>query len=144
MAARQRGAARGRCWPTSASGGELSRVLLALHGVAAAADDGAAWVFDEVDSGIGGVTAAAVGRRLAAMAAGRQVLTITHLPQVAAMADAHYRLVKDVDEEGRARTRIEPVEGEALVEELCRMLGAAPDDDGARHHVEGLLARRGG
>ncbi len=59
------------------------------------------------------------------------------------MADAHYRLVKDVDEDGRARTRIEPVEGEALVEELCRMLGAAPDDDGARHHVEELLARRG-
>jgi DNA repair protein RecN (Recombination protein N) len=128
----------------SASGGELSRVLLALHGVAAAADGDAAWVFDEVDSGIGGVTAAAVGRRLAALARGRQVLTITHLPQVAAMADAHYRLVKDVDGDGLARTRIEPVEGEALVAELCRMLGAAPDDQGARRHAEELLARRGG
>lgn len=127
----------------TASGGELSRVLLALHGVAAAGDD-ATWVMDEVDAGIGGVTATAVGARLRAFAGGRQVIVITHLPQVAAMADAHYRLVKGVDADGRATTRIEPVEGEALVEELCRMLGAGAGDAGARRHAEELLARRSG
>jgi DNA repair protein RecN (Recombination protein N) len=125
----------------TASGGELSRVLLALHGVAAAGDD-ATWVLDEVDAGIGGVTAAAVGARLRALAQGRQVIVITHLPQVAAMADAHYRLVKGLDDGGRATTRIEPLEGDDLVAELCRMLGAGPADAGARRHAEELLARR--
>ena len=127
----------------TASGGELSRVLLALH-VVAAARDGAAWVMDEVDAGIGGVTAAAVAARLRAMAEGRQVIVITHLPQVAAMADAHYRLVKGVDEDGVATTTIEAVAGDDLVAELCRMLGASPDDDGARRHAQELLARREG
>ncbi|MGE3140236.1 MAG: DNA repair protein RecN, partial [Thermoleophilia bacterium] len=127
----------------TASGGELSRVLLALHGVAAAGDS-AAWVLDEVDAGIGGVTATAVASRLRAFAEGRQVIVITHLPQVAAMADAHYRLVKGADDEGRATTTIEPVEGDGLVEELCRMFGAAPSDAGARRHAEELLARRVG
>jgi DNA repair protein RecN (Recombination protein N) len=118
-------------------------VLLALHGVAAAAEPGIAWVFDEVDAGIGGVTAAAVGAKLAALAAGRQVVVITHLPQVAASADRHYRLVKGLAGDGRAVTTIEPVQGEDLVAELCRMLGAAPGDPGARRHAEELLARRG-
>lgn len=127
----------------TASGGELSRVLLALHGVAAARDD-ATWVLDEVDAGIGGVTATAVGRRLRSLAEGRQVIVITHLPQVAAMADAHYRLVKGDDDEGRALTRIEPVGGDDLVAELCRMMGAGPGDAGARRHAEELLARRAG
>jgi DNA repair protein RecN (Recombination protein N) len=127
----------------TASGGELSRVLLALHGVAAAADE-ATWVLDEVDAGIGGVTASAVGARLRALAEGRQVIVITHLPQVAAMADAHYRLVKGLDDAGRATTRIEPVADEALVEELVRMLGAGTEDAGARRHAEELLARRVG
>ncbi|MCC5758130.1 DNA repair protein RecN, partial [Klebsiella pneumoniae] len=76
----------------TASGGGLSRGLLALPGLAAAADE-AAWVLDEVDAGIGGVTATAVAARLRDLARGRQVVVITHLPQVAAMADAHYRLV---------------------------------------------------
>jgi DNA repair protein RecN (Recombination protein N) len=126
----------------TASGGELSRVLLALHGLAAAGDD-ATWVLDEVDAGIGGVTATAVGARLRALAEGRQVVVITHLPQVAAMADAHYRLVKGIDEDGRATTRIEPIAGEELVAEVVRMLGASGADAGARRHAEELLARRG-
>jgi DNA repair protein RecN (Recombination protein N) len=126
----------------AASGGELSRVLLALHGVAVAGADAVTWVFDEVDAGIGGVTAAAVGARLAALARGRQVIVITHLPQVAAWADAHYRLVKEPGPDGRARTLIEPVEGDDLVVELCRMLGAGAEDPGARRHAEELLARR--
>ena len=124
----------------TASGGELSRVLLALH-VVGAARDGASWIMDEVDAGIGGVTATAVAARLRAMADGRQVIVITHLPQVAAAADAHYRLVKDVDERGVATTAIEAIAGERLVQELCRMLGAGPDDPGARRHAEELLAR---
>jgi DNA repair protein RecN (Recombination protein N) len=126
----------------AASGGELSRVLLALHGVAAAADPGATWVFDEVDAGVGGVTANAVAAKLAALARTRQVIVITHLPQVAALADRHYRLVKEVDDVGRATTRIEAVEGDGLVDELCRMLGAAPTDEGARRHARELLERR--
>ena len=69
-----------------ASGGELSRVLLALHGVAAAAEPDVTWVFDDVDSGVGGVTATAVAAKLGALAATRQVIVITHLPQVAALA----------------------------------------------------------
>lgn len=125
-----------------ASGGELSRVLLALHGVAAAADPDVTWVFDEVDSGVGGVTATAVAAKLDALARHRQVIVITHLPQVAALADRHYRLVKDIDEDGRATTRIEAVAGDGLVDELCRMLGAAPTDAGARRHAQELLARR--
>jgi len=128
----------------AASGGELSRVLLALHGVAAAADREATWVLDEVDAGVGGVTAVAVGAKLAALARERQVVVITHLPQVAAAADAHYGLVKDVAPDGRARTVIEPLAGEALVAELCRMLGATTDDPGARARAEELLAGRGG
>ena len=67
---------------------------------------------------------------------------ITHLPQVAALADRHYRLVKQVDAQGRATTSIEHVEGDGLVDELCRMLGATPQDDGARRHAQELLARR--
>lgn len=127
----------------AASGGELSRVLLALHSVAAAAEPGAAWVFDEVDAGIGGVTAAAVGARLADLALGRQVVVITHLPQVAAAAARHYRLVKGTADDGRAVTTIEPVEGDALVDEICRMLGSSGDDEAARRHAEELLARHG-
>ena len=128
----------------AASGGELSRVLLALHRVAAAAEPGVAWVFDEVDAGIGGVTASAVGARLADMAMGRQVVVITHLPQVAAAADRHYRLVKGTAPDGRAITTIEAVEGDALVDEMCRMLGAEPTDGAARAHAAELLARRAG
>ena len=127
----------------TASGGELSRVLLALN-VVAAAGDGAAWVMDEVDAGIGGVTATAVASRLRAMAQGRQVIVITHLPQVAAMADAHYRLVKGVDDAGVATTTIEAVAGDELVAELCRMLGASAGDEGARRHAQELLTRRDG
>jgi DNA repair protein RecN (Recombination protein N) len=126
----------------AASGGELSRVLLALHTAAAAAEPGVAWVFDEVDAGIGGVTAVTVGERLAELAMGRQVVVITHLPQVAAAARRHYRLVKGAAPDGRAITTIEAVEGEALVDEICRMLGSAADDAAARRHAEELLARR--
>jgi DNA repair protein RecN (Recombination protein N) len=122
----------------SASGGELSRVMLALMAVAGAGG-AATLVFDEVDSGVGGQTARAVGERLRALGAGRQVLCITHLPQIAAMADRHFRIEKSPGEEV-ALTRVERLEDSAVVEELCRMLGADASDAGARRHAQDLLA----
>ena len=126
-----------------ASGGELSRVLLALHGVAAAAEPHATWVFDEVDAGVGGVTATAVASKLRALADQRQVIVITHLPQVAAVADRHYRLEKGIDEEGRAATSVTALEEDDLIDELVRMLGSDVGDATARAHAKELLARRG-
>jgi DNA repair protein RecN (Recombination protein N) len=122
----------------SASGGELSRVMLALMAVAGAGGS-PTLVFDEVDSGVGGQTARAVGERLRALGQGRQVLCITHLPQIAALADRHFRIEKS---SGRdvARTSVERLEDGAVVEELCRMLGADASDAGARRHAEELLA----
>jgi DNA repair protein RecN (Recombination protein N) len=131
---------------SAASGGELSRVLLALQAAGAPGAAGGAegaLVFDEVDAGIGGETATALALKLVSLARARQVIVITHLPQVAAMADVHYRLVKGVGAGGRAATAIHASEGEDLVAELCRMLGASPLDGGARRHAEELLARRG-
>jgi DNA repair protein RecN (Recombination protein N) len=121
-----------------ASGGELSRVMLALMTVANAGGD-SALVFDEVDAGVGGQTARAVGERLRGLAAGRQVLCITHLPQIASLADAHFRIEKDTGGDV-TRTTVEPLEGPEVVAELCRMLGADTSDAGARRHAEELLA----
>ena len=121
-----------------ASGGELSRVMLALMTVANSGGD-ATLVFDEVDAGVGGQTARAVGERLRALAGGRQVLCITHLPQIASLADAHFRIEKDTGGEV-TRTTVEPLEGQEVVAELCRMLGADTSDAGARRHAEELLA----
>ncbi len=126
----------------TASGGELSRVLLALQTVAASSGEAETWVFDEVDAGIGGVTASAVAAKLAELGRSKQVLVITHLPQVAAAAGRHYRLVKGTDDGGLTRTTIEPIAGESLLDELCRMLGSSPDDEGARRHATELLERR--
>lgn len=124
----------------SASGGELSRVMLALMAVAGAGAAGTL-VFDEVDSGVGGQTARAVGERLRALADGRQVLCITHLPQIAALADAHFRVEKSGEEAELALASVERLDAsEGVVAELCRMLGADASDDGARRHAEELLA----
>lgn len=122
----------------SASGGELSRVMLALMTVAGAGGS-STLVFDEVDSGVGGQTARAVGERLRALGEGRQVLCITHLPQIAAMADRHFRIKKSAAGD-IARTSVERLEDGAVVEELCRMLGADSSDAGARRHAKELLA----
>jgi DNA repair protein RecN (Recombination protein N) len=122
----------------TASGGELSRSMLALMTVA---DSGGArtLVFDEVDAGIGGQTARAVGERLRALASARQVLCITHLPQIASLAERHFRIAKDAGPDV-ARTSVEALESGQVVEELCRMLGADFADAGARRHAEELLA----
>ncbi len=122
----------------TASGGELSRVMLALMSVAAAGG-AETLVFDEVDAGIGGQTARAVGERLRGLAGGRQVLCITHLPQIASLADRHFRLAKDAAGELASATVEELAEGR-VVEELVRMLGADTSDHGARRHAEELLA----
>ncbi|MBX5470667.1 MAG: DNA repair protein RecN [Thermoleophilaceae bacterium] len=122
----------------TASGGETSRVMLALMSVAASGG-AETLVFDEVDSGVGGQTARVVGEKLRALGGGRQVLCITHLPQIASLAEHHFRIEKTA-EGGLARTSVERLEGEAVVEELCRMLGADSSDAGARRHAQDLLA----
>jgi DNA repair protein RecN (Recombination protein N) len=122
----------------TASGGELSRVMLALMTVAGTGSS-ATLVFDEVDAGVGGQTARAVGERLRKLAEERQVLCITHLPQIAALAESHFRIEKSADGE-LAVASVEALEGEGVVAELCRMLGAEASDAGARRHAEELLA----
>jgi len=121
----------------AASGGELSRVMLALSGLG---QDGSAatMVFDEIDAGIGGNTARVVGERLRALAAGRQVVCITHLPQVASLAETHFRLEKDVVGE-QALATVEHLDGEAVVEEIRRMLGGEGGDEAATSHARELL-----
>jgi DNA repair protein RecN (Recombination protein N) len=122
----------------SASGGELSRVMLALMSVASTGGP-ATLVFDEVDAGVGGQTARAVGDRLRALSEGRQVLCITHLPQIASLANRHFRIEKEAGGE-LARTTVERLEEGLVLDELCRMLGADAKDAGARKHAEELLA----
>jgi DNA repair protein RecN (Recombination protein N) len=124
----------------TASGGELSRVMLAIIGTRpAVANDGseACLVFDEVDAGIGGHTARAVGEQLRALAAGRQVLCITHLPQVASLAARHFSIAKDTSTEP-ALTTVAQLEESQVVGELVRMLGAPADDVAARRHAKEL------
>ena len=122
----------------AASGGELSRVMLALSGLGQAASAGT-MVFDEIDAGIGGKTARVVGERLQALGRERQVICITHLPQVASLADVHFRLEKDVAGE-QALASVERLEGEGVVEEIRRMLGADSSDEAATQHARELLA----
>jgi DNA repair protein RecN (Recombination protein N) len=96
-------------------------------------------VFDEVDAGIGGQTARAVGERLRALAEGRQIVCITHLPQIASLASRHFRIEKSAESD-LARASVEALDESEVVAELCRMLGADTSDAGARRHAEELLA----
>jgi DNA repair protein RecN (Recombination protein N) len=95
-------------------------------------------VFDEIDAGIGGRTARAVGEHLRQLSRGRQVLCITHLPQVAALAASHFTIAKDVGSRP-ARTVVRALDGDGVVEELVRMLGAAEGDHAASRHARQLL-----
>jgi DNA repair protein RecN (Recombination protein N) len=122
----------------AASGGELSRVMLALSGFGGGAG-AATLVFDEIDAGVGGQTARAVGERLRALGGDRQVLCITHLPQVASLADTHFTLEKDVSGE-RASASVRQLDGEGVVEEIRRMLGGEHSDEAATRHARELLA----
>ncbi|MGB4442071.1 MAG: DNA repair protein RecN [Coriobacteriia bacterium] len=118
-----------------ASGGEVSRVMLALKSVLGAADAVPVLVFDEVDAGIGGATALAVGQRLAALAGDHQVLVITHLPQVAAYATGHIVVEKALSD-GRTVTSARSIEGDDLVTEIARMLAGGASSTGMAHARE--------
>jgi len=127
-----------------ASGGELSRVMLAVKQALARTDRVLTYVFDEVDAGLGGGAAETVGRKLKKIAADRQVIVITHLPQVAAFADAHIRVTK-TSERGRTRVEIEQLPEADRVGELARMLGGAkPSAEAVAHALEMLRRARGG
>jgi len=121
-----------------ASGGELSRVMLALHAVLGDAAAGRVLVFDEVDAGVGGSVADAIGSRLAALARRQQVLCVTHLPQVAAYADGHLRIHKG-DRDGRTYAAVEPLDRGSRVEELARMLAGRTPTSVSRRHARELL-----
>ena len=131
-----------------ASGGELARAMLAARlvvGRAERADRSGATgpvtlIFDEVDAGIGGEAATAVGRALGALGCDSQVLVVTHLAQVAAFADHHLAVAKEVVDEAATVARARPVTGGERVVELARMLSGRPDSDSARLHAEELLA----
>jgi len=120
----------------SASGGELSRVMLALEVVLAASMTGITMVFDEVDAGVGGRAAVQIGRRLARLARNRQVIVVTHLPQVAAYADVHL-MVDSTGKNGASGVR--RLDGDARVAELARMLAGLGESDTARAHARELL-----
>ncbi|MDR1570979.1 MAG: DNA repair protein RecN [Clostridiales Family XIII bacterium] len=107
-----------------ASGGEMSRMMLAFKSVIGGCDRIPTMIFDEIDSGISGVTASVVGRKLAGMAEGRQIVCITHLPQIAALGDSHFMIVKSSDGDGTSATVV-PVSGEGRVSEIARLIGGA-------------------
>jgi len=125
-----------------ASGGELSRVMLALHVLLEKAGDGQVLVFDEVDAGVGGAVADAVGARLRDLAKRHQVLCLTHLPQVAAYAHRHYHVKKHVVGE-RTRAEVTPLDGEQQVNELARMLGGKRVTAASRRNATELLNAAG-
>ena len=123
------------------SGGELSRVMLAIKTVMAERDRVPSLVFDEVDAGIGGAVAEVVGRKLKAISRSHQVFCITHLPQIAALADAHFRIAKQ--ESGkRTRTTILPLGPEERVDEIARMSGGREITDATRRHAREMLGMK--
>ncbi len=123
----------------SASGGELSRVMLALEVVLAGSDHGATMVFDEVDAGVGGRAAVEIGRRLARLARTHQVIVVTHLPQVAAFADTHL-VVHKTDDGDIVDSGVRALSDTERVVELARMLAGLDDTETGRAHAEELLA----
>jgi DNA repair protein RecN (Recombination protein N) len=127
-----------------ASGGELSRLMLALKALSAATGEAPTLIFDEVDAGIGGAVAEVVGRRLKALARQRQVLCITHLPQIAAFADHAYTVVKRAAK-GRTVSSAKRLTYNEQLQELARMLGGVEISAEAKRHAREMLeaARRG-
>ena len=107
-----------------ASGGELSRIMLAMKTVLSGAEDAQTMIFDEIDTGVSGRAAQKVAEKLAALSRGRQVLCVTHLPQLAVMADAQYLVEKGSDGE-RTFTKVTQLEGRARLEELARITGGS-------------------
>ncbi len=124
-----------------ASGGELSRVVLALKAILAQNESVQTIVFDEVDAGIGGSVAEVVGEKLAALAGRHQVICITHLPQIAAFAHHHLRIAKQVTG-GRTQTTIEPVDDDRRVAEIARMLGGVTITQATLDHAREMIKSR--
>jgi DNA repair protein RecN (Recombination protein N) len=125
----------------AASGGELARTMLAIR--LAITGSAGLLVFDEVDAGVGGAAATAVGAALAALGSRGQVLVVTHLAQVAAQA-AHQLAVHKVEEGGRTRSTVTVLDAQARVVELSRMLSGRPDSASARRHARELLGSSNG
>ncbi len=123
------------------SGGELSRLMLALKTLATTDSPGKTLVFDEVDAGIGGRVADVVGQRLQALGRVFQVLCITHLPQIAACGHSHYRVAK-AERAGRTHTTVEALWGPARVDELARMMAGAVRDGRSQGHGAGNARRQ--
>jgi DNA repair protein RecN (Recombination protein N) len=121
-----------------ASGGELSRIMLAVEVVLAKSELAPTFIFDEVDAGVGGAAATEVGKRLATLAQNAQVIVVTHLPQVAAFANRHLRVLKSVSDQYTA-TDVVRLEGEAVVEELARMLSGLSESESGKIHAKELL-----
>lgn len=128
---------------TSASGGELSRVMLALEVILSESSSGATLVFDEVDAGVGGRAAVEIGRRLARLARGNQVIVVTHLPQVAAYADTHLHVSKDIGDVA-VTSGVAALQPEERIEELARMMAGMDDSDTGRAHAAELFERAQG
>ena len=125
-----------------ASGGELARISLAISVIASAATTVPTLIFDEVDSGIGGAVAEVVGRLLRRLGSDRQVLCVTHLPQVAALGQAHFAVRKETSDE-RALARVERLDAPARVDEVARMLGGIAITPTTRKHARELIALAG-
>ncbi|MGD0998545.1 MAG: DNA repair protein RecN, partial [Thermoleophilia bacterium] len=126
----------------TASGGELSRAMLAIKSLVHLGHDVRTLIFDEVDNGIGGVTATVLGERLAALATATQIVCITHLPQVAVFAERHFVITKLADAQAdTTETVVAEVVGDDRLDELVRMLGGERGDLTAREHARGLLER---
>lgn len=130
----------GKPLASAASGGELSRVMLALEVILNADTGGSTLVFDEVDAGVGGRAAVEIGRRLARLARGQQVIVVTHLPQVAAYADTHLHVAKDV-EDTTVTSGVAALSEKQRVEELARMLAGLDDTETGRAHAQELFDR---
>jgi DNA repair protein RecN (Recombination protein N) len=122
----------------TASGGELSRVMLAIEVVITSTDTVPTLVFDEVDAGVGGASAIEIGRRLAILARSAQVIVVTHLAQVAAFATNHLRIVKDTSGSITEST-ITRLDGDERIEEMARLLSGTHDSDNARAHAAEML-----
>ena len=123
-----------------ASGGELARIALAISVITSHATTTPTLIFDEVDSGIGGAVAEVVGRLLKRLGQGRQVLCVTHLPQVASQANQHFQVAKSTLENGKTASRIDMLDAKARVEEVARMLGGLEITATTRKHARELLA----
>ena len=121
-----------------ASGGELSRIMLAMKRILAEVGGRQVLIFDEVDSGIGGAIAEVVGRKLRELSRHHQVICVTHLPQIACFADRHYSVKKEV-RTGRTMTRVEYLEKGMIVEEIARMLGGVKVTEKTRAHAKEMI-----